>query len=199
MTHHFVTKPYCKYQSSFPVLEPISRNSRNSKECIREKLGIQQNDHMVLITMGGIPIDFEDSMFGNIPSNFKIVFPVGNLSEEKYFENYRLLPHNHNYFHPDLVQAADLVIAKVGYSTIAETYHAEKPILYIPRKTFPESQKLEQFIDEFMMGTALTEAELLSGLWQNKALQLLETKIDLFSQKINGADQVLAFIQEKYG
>ncbi len=198
-SHHFVTKPFCQYQSPYPALEPISRETRNSRELTREKLGIQPNEKMVLVTMGGIPIDFQDSMFGNLSSEFKVVFPVGNLTEEKIFKNYHLLPHNHQYFHPDLVQASELVIAKVGYSTIAEAFHGDKPLLYIPRSSFPESEKLEHFIQKAMRGKALTETELFSGFWQKKALQLLEEKAPLyFCQKLNGADQILAFIENNY-
>jgi uncharacterized protein (TIGR00661 family) len=197
-THHLVTKPYCKLQTAYLPIEPISRIPRNSREIIREKLNVQPDEKMVLITMGGVPIDFQDEMLSKAPSNLKIIFPVGNLTEEKIYKNYHLLPHNHRYFHPDLVQAADLIIAKVGYSTLSEAYHADTPILYIPRPTFPESQELEKFIHRSMVGKEISETDLSSGGWINKAVKIMEQQASVVKNKINGANQVLAFFLEKY-
>lgn len=196
VTYHFVTIPYCQASTSSMVIEPISRKARTSRQVVRDQLGILSDERMVLMTMGGIPIDFNSAMFGEIDPRLKIVFPVGNLTRSKIIKNIHLLPHNHNYFHPDLVQAADLVIAKVGYSTISEAYHAGKPLLYLPRATFPESQKLEQFIQTSLQGAVITEDELYSGLWQDKATPLLAVKNKLTHNKINGADQVFDFIQK---
>ncbi len=197
-THHFVTEPSCKVLPASQRIAPIARQARTPRQVLRKQLGIQPDQKMVLITMGGIAIDFKEDMFENIAANLKIVFPVGNLLQERKQNNYHLLPHNHSYFHPDLVQAADLVIAKVGYSTIAEAYHAGRPLLYIPRETFPESLQLEEFIRTVMHGAPLTEIELFSGNWQEKALQLMATQTNALDLKVNGADQILAFIQENY-
>ena len=43
-------------------------------------------------------------------------------------KNVILLPANTDLYHPDLVHAADAVVAKLGYSTVAETYSAGVPL-----------------------------------------------------------------------
>ncbi len=60
-------------------------------------------------------------------------------------------------YHPDLVGASDLVIAKLGYSTVAEVYHARTAFAYPRRSRFPESPILEAFADESNPSAALPD------------------------------------------
>jgi hypothetical protein len=49
-------------------------------------------------------------------------------------------------YHPDLVAASDLVIAKLGYSTVAEVFCGRARLAYLGRPRFPESPILESFV-----------------------------------------------------
>ena len=63
----------------------------------------------------------------------------GGADDYLWQENLVLLPHHSRFYHPDLVAAADAVVGKVGYSTVAETFHAGAPLGYVPRTRFRES------------------------------------------------------------
>jgi hypothetical protein len=60
-------------------------------------------------------------------------------------------------YHPNLVAASDLVIGKLGYSTIAEVYQAGTAFAYLRRPRFPESPILEAFVREYIPSEALSE------------------------------------------
>ena len=54
------------------------------------------------------------------------------------------IPHHSDFFHPDLVQAADFVFGKVGYSTYSKIYNLQKPFAYLIRSDFRESSVLKE-------------------------------------------------------
>lgn len=65
------------------------------------------------------------------------------------------LPYHSNFYHPELVKASNVVIGKVGYSTLAEIYNAGVAFGYIATSDFPESRVLVSFIRERMNGVSM--------------------------------------------
>ncbi len=196
-TIHIQTIPFCGEQKTDLIVQPISRKPRIAKNLIREKLGISKDEKMVLITMGGIPAVVGDQIFAELSEDFKIVFPVGEVDLELRQGNIIYLPHNHQYFHPDLVQASDLVIAKVGYSTIAEVYQSQVPMLYLARESFRESKVLEKFVSDKMGGAWVSDTDFTQGLWGQKANTLIQERQLNPTTPINGADQVMEIFKQK--
>ena len=88
--------------------------------------------------------------------------------------NVILLPHQSDFFHPDLVNGADVVVGKAGYSTIAEVYHAGVPFGYVPRSNFREMAKLVAFIEKEMKGLCISIEDFQVGKWLRKIFQLLD-------------------------
>jgi UDP-N-acetylglucosamine:LPS N-acetylglucosamine transferase len=76
-----------------------------------------------------------------------------------------LLPFHTEFHHPDLVGAADVVVGKLGYSTVAEVFCAGTAIAYIQRPQFPESPILAAWVEEHMAARCLSEDALLDGSW----------------------------------
>jgi UDP-N-acetylglucosamine:LPS N-acetylglucosamine transferase len=108
-------------------------------------------------------------------------------------DNLIILPHRSDFYHPDLVNASDAVIGKVGYSTVAEVYHAGVPFGYIVRSNFRESEPMTVFIEREINGIFLGEFEFSMGAWTAKLNDLLELT-RLPRRAVNGADQVGRFI-----
>ena len=108
-------------------------------------------------------------------------------------DNLALLPHHSDFFHPDLINACDAVIGKLGYSTLAEIYHAGVPYGYIPRSTFKESEALEAFVKNQMNGCAISESQFQEGSWVSflpEILALPRIKRD----DLNGAVEAARFV-----
>lgn len=169
---------------------PISRAPVTRSRHIREALEIGENEKMVLITNGGIAANLPVGLLEGIDNDICFVNPGASMNlpaTGRRKNNVIFLPQNSVFYHPDLVHAADAVISKVGYSTLAEIYHAGVPYGFIPRPDFRESPVLEAFIGENMAGLEITESEFNSGAWLKKLFKLLQMPVRK-KKEPNGAD-----------
>jgi hypothetical protein len=109
--------------------------------------------------------------------------------------NVHFLGQQSGFFHPDLVAASDAVVGKLGYSTLAEVYHAQIPYGYIPRAHFRESAVLGDFIHAQMSGLPIAEDTFVNGRWID-AIPALLAQPRPQRQPINGADQIADFVSD---
>ncbi len=156
---HIQTTPVCAPKKGAYVSSPVSRKIRTPRAVIRKKLGVNEQTKLVLITMGGVK---KDSILAHeLPDHPQMSFLLpGGSQTLKIDQNRILLPYSSEFFHPDLVNASDAVIGKVGYSTLAEVFAAGVPFGYILRERFPESEVLARFINAKMQGITFREDEL---------------------------------------
>ncbi|BAW80436.1 hypothetical protein TAO_1066 [Candidatus Nitrosoglobus terrae] len=108
-------------------------------------------------------------------------------------KNMVLLPYHSNFYHPDLIGSSDLVLGKLGYSTLAETYWAKIPFGYITRSNFRESDILATFVTQEMSDFAMSESDFIAGKW----ISMLPSYLGLSSPKRNepnGFEQIANFI-----
>jgi hypothetical protein len=193
---HIQTEPVCRRHPCNLVSNPVSRRFRTSKDLIRKRLGISFSSKVVLITLGGIP---EKHDFLGVLKPFEdTIFIVPGASTGAYREaNVLRLPFRSDFFHPDLVKAADAVIGKAGYSTISEAYYSGLPFGYISRPQFRETEILAKFIKEQMAGIEIAESEFRSGSW----IHCIETLLSLpcgQPENTNGSEQIARFICELF-
>ena len=191
---HFTCEPFCELSNRSIIVSPVFRETRSSKEQIRRQLKLTDEELLVLVTMGGIPIDHNDGNKFSITDSIKYLFPVNNINAKNENENIIFLSHNHPYFHPDLVNASDLVIGKLGYSTVAETYSLAKPFLFIGRTNFRESRVLEKFVRENMISDDIELNDIFS-LQTIKKIRELISKTNSKKPPANGADQIVNIIR----
>ena len=142
--------------------------------------------------MGGVPLDLP--FLTSLPSYSNIYFIIAGVDKTRQLiKNALFLGQKSKISHADLVAGCDVLICKVGYSTLAEAYQAGVPVGYISRKRFPEAEILVNFIERNMTGTAIDEEEFLSGKWLKKLPELLTMKQRPVMKK-NGADQIADFL-----
>jgi len=189
---HIQTTPVCSKQKVHLTTEPVSRKPRCDRSKVRKDLGIPGQTPMVLITMGGIPKDH--GFIAQLARQKDIFFVApGAGTGFRNFGNVRLLPHHSQFFHPDLVHAADAVVGKVGYSTLAETHHVGVPFGYIKRTRFHESEILSEYIETHMTGFVIDEHTFETGDWISRVSELLDLP-SIRREKPNGAEEVADFI-----
>ena len=193
---HFTCEPYCVLSRNSIIVSPVFREPRSSKQKIRRQLGLNDKDQLILVTMGGIPIEQIDGNITTISGNIKFLIPIKNTNTNPGAENIIYLSHKHPYFHPDLVNASDLVIGKLGYSTVAEVYSLGKPFLFIGRKNFRESRVLEKFVRENMISDDIELNDIFSLQTIEKIRELI-SKTNCKKPPVNGADQIVNIIKNK--
>lgn len=191
--YHIQTEPICQASPAAALTTtPISRQVKTPAEQIRTQLGLPSQAKVVLLTMGGVPWDY--SFLEQLESHVGVHFIVpGGSQQLELRPNLVLLPNHTTYYHPDLINVADLVIGKVGYSTLAEVYQANVPYGYVPRPHFRESAMLAQYIERHMSGLAIAGTEFEDGSWLARLPELLALP-RLNRPAANGAEQVARFI-----
>ena len=171
--YHIQTSPVCNPQPVDMTTDPISRKVRLPSVRVREKLGISQEKKIVLLTSGGVREKYR--FLKNLTAKQEIFFviPGGNESPEQH-DNLILLPYRSGFIHSDLVNAADVVVGKAGYSTIAEVYQSGVPFGYVPRSNFRETGKLVAFIEKEMTALCIGYEDFNAGNWLPEVSQLLD-------------------------
>jgi len=192
--HHIQTSPVCNPQSVDLTTGPISRKVGLPSVQVREKLGISQEKKIVLITTGGVRDKYP--FLKNLTAKKEICFVVpGGSEHSEQQDNLILLPYRSGFNHADLVNAADAVVGKAGYSTIAEVYQAGVPFGYVPRSNFRETGKLVAFIEKEMTGLCIGDEEFKAGKWLSKVSRLLSfPRIQRHNR--NGSHQAAGMIRD---
>ncbi len=192
--YHIQTRPNCNYQSETFQCNPISRREKAGRKKIRQQLQIPEHIQSVLVSMGGVKTryDFLDQLEKMRDIIFILPHDVPEIGYEK---NLRILPHHSPFFHPDLVAAADAVIGKLGYSTLAEIYHAGKPYGFIERDFFRESKPLARFVLNEMNGIRFTSEAFIQGNWLKQVKDLLNYPI-IERNEMNGSARAAEIIRK---
>lgn len=170
--YHIQTEPVCKPGRADLMTGPICRGIRNKASDVRKELGISEGEKAIIITMGGIAWDYTFLDQLGRCREFTFVIPGGSDLRERR-GNLILLPRRSDFYHPDLVNACDVLIGKAGYSTIAETWQAGIPFGYVSRRGFPESEVLEAYIESHMHCMRISEDEFMNCNWISGLSDLL--------------------------
>ena len=191
-TFRVQTEPVCQPLSCTLTSRPISRKPRLEREQTRKLLNIRAQEKVVLVTMGGIPGQFQ--YLQQLSQMKDTIFIVPGGSETvKFHANLRLLPQHSQFYHPDLMFAADVVLGKSGYSSVAEAYWAGIPFGYFMRAGFRESIPFAGYIQEQLMGIEFDEGDFENGHWI-KSLDSLLSLPRLSRAGSNGAEETAKLI-----
>ena len=194
--HHIQAGPWCAEPATPPRLQtfPVSRKPRTGPAQVRRSLNIPGTDSMVLVTMGGVPDQTQPPLDSPGLDGITLVIP-GDIKTMRRSGSVIRLPYQSPFYHPDLIHAADAVVGKAGYSTLAEACQAGVPFGYISRENFRESAVLSRFIQDQMSGLTMPAA-----FWnQPQGWTTLRTLLNLplsIPPPINGADQIANYLKE---
>ena len=142
----------------------MARLPRSGRLAVRQRLGVEPGRPLVLVSLGGV--EHRLDRLARLRERGEAVFVLPGAADRESWEgNLRLLPHRSPVHHPDLVAAADLLVGKLGYSTVAEAVAAGARMLYVPRSGFRESAVLERYVAERLPSAPIAWEELESGAW----------------------------------
>jgi predicted glycosyltransferase len=164
---------------------------------VRAKLGVPIDEPMTVVSMGGVRWDYRSFSEWAGSDGPWIVIPGGAERKVERRGRLILLPFHAQIYHPDLVAASDVVVSKLGYSTVAETYCAGVALCYVGRLNFPESPVLARWVARHMVAAEITEEELRDGGWLAAAESLLR-KPRRIPQDPNGAMRAVDVILERF-
>lgn len=193
-TRHVQTQPVCRLvDDPACVTPPVSRTSRRSGEDVRAELDVATDESLVMMTMGGVAWRYKNLDALDTETD-RVWLIAGGASGPDLERRGRhvLLPHRSPLYHPDLVAASDVIVGKLGYSTVAEVAAAGTRFVYVPRPHFPESDELEAWTRANLVSERFEPEHLESSDWLAKLLFAVD-RLEKESRKAslpNGADQV---------
>lgn len=157
------SEPLCHKAKADLRTGPASRPAKTPADRIRSLLGIRPGQRMVLITMGGV--SERSPLLSHLHERDDLFFVVAYGAEHlTRTGNIVYLPLRSDFYHPDLVNAADLIIGKAGYSTIAEVYRAGAPFGYVPRTQYPENAGLVRFLKACVPSEEISSVSFREGI-----------------------------------
>ena len=178
-TRRLRTAPFCgplDHDPRHTAVGPVARRPRSAPADVRRALDIPPNEPMVLVTMGGVPWDFRGLQSHLEARGLRDCHLVVAGGADTYTRvgKARLIPHRSDFYHPDLARAADAVVAKLGYSTVAEVACSGGRLGYVPRPRFPESPELEAWVGEHLACRRFEPEQLEDGSWLDGLGELLD-------------------------
>jgi hypothetical protein len=196
-TYHVQAAPVCAPRDADLTVAPIGRVPRLSADRTRRQLGMPADKQLVVFTLGGTGTSPGRLNLDDLPEDVFVVVPGSSDRIQRTGRTLRL-PTRSGIYHPDLIRAADVVIGKAGYSTLAEIYQADVPFGYISRALFREAPVLETFTRETLGAVKVPPAALHDGSWTT-LLPALTALAPCGVRRDNGALPVAAFIVEILG
>jgi hypothetical protein len=191
---HIQTEPVCALDPTADLLtHVVSRKPRTAPEITRQRLGVPLDAPMVMITMGGIITQYPFLERLENSRNVRFLIPGGSDRFEQR-GSLVLIPHHSDFYHPDLVEASNVIVGKLGYSTLAEAYTAGLPFAFVPRERFRESPPMARFAQERMNAVELPEERFFSGAWLDLLPDLLARPRQRPTTP-NGAEEIAEFIE----
>jgi len=188
--YHIQTEPVCRKIPDAIACQPIARRPRSAIKRTQKAIG-SDDRKVVLITMGGFPLHLPFVKQLSEFTNYHFVL-AGQQEHKILGENTLLLSYDTDLYHPDLIQASDLVVCKSGYSTIAECAQSTTSICSVSRSDFPESAVLERFVHAHLNGVTITPEEFSRGDWLAHLPQFVATRRK--ASPTNGAAEVVQLI-----
>jgi len=168
---HIQTPPCCRPRAHAVRVGPIARERRAGTGETRARLGVAADVPLALVSMGGVEWRFEAA---SVPEHEPIHFVlVGDHAEANLPANVTVLPHRSEHYVPDLVAAADVLVGKLGYSTVAEAMAVGCPFAYVERSGFAEYAVLASYIAARVPTRQLSAESFRGGEFADAAVQLL--------------------------
>ena len=187
------TEPVCVPVDADLTVPPVSRAPRQPPAVIRDQLGLPPDRPVILVTMGGLNEDTPFLQHLRDHRGFSFVLPGAVGQTQRLDGNVLMIPRHSGLYHPDLVNAADAVVGKLGYSTLAEVYHAGLPFGYILRDNFREGKALAAFVETRMRGCAISADGFKDGAWLAN-IEHLASQGRSAEPRPNGADAIAAYL-----
>lgn len=192
---HVQTEPFC-HPASRPtlVVPPVSRQPRRTRTEARRELGLDEEAPTVVVTLGGVPqqLAFVDRMRAASDVTFLVTGAAATSSEG----NVHLYDNDTRIYMPDFVRAADGVVAKLGYNTVAEVWREGRPLAWVARPHFREAVPLGAWVSSRLPGFEIEPTEFESGRWLDRLPDLLATEAPTPGAE-GGAERVARFVLDE--
>lgn len=125
------------YLENAKPIAPISGPTTDKTKKLRQQLKITTNQKLVLVNMGGMPLDISTDMLPLMNNVIWLIKKPDNASRPDIVDIDELA-----FEFSELLASVDLIVSKTGYGMVVQAAYAQTPILYIERGNWPEEDHL---------------------------------------------------------
>lgn len=171
--------PVCSPAPNARQVGLLARPMRNSPEATRRRLGIPEEAHCILISLSEFVTAGELERSSSAGKEIHWLVPHMSLSgatPTRIPQNVHLLSADE--YHPDLVAASNVMLGKLGYSSVAEAACLGTPFAYLQRHWFPESKVLADFVTQRGLGQPLESTSRDANVSEAYSLESLLRLVD---------------------
>ncbi len=178
------------------IVPPVSRRRRHDRGAVRSALGVAEHESLVLVSLGGTPHRFD--VVARLAAQWpRVRFLVAGGVPATTEANVIALDGAAPMDHPSLAAAADAVVGKAGYSTVAEVYAAGVPFACFTRPGFAESPVLARFVAERMPSMVFPGERFDDGGWAGRLDELLAFERADRTNEPDGAEAAARFLLDR--
>jgi len=166
---------FMNYHENFPLIETIiplpfvSRYAQTQPLVMKSLFHAPSHRNTALVQFGGIssalslPFDHVDT-----GDDWHFIV-LGDFSSfpHPYENNDKVTFLSNQAFVPDIVNAVDVVIGKLGYGSVSECVANNTPMVFVPREFWPEEPYMRATIEQEGMGVCLPKSHFLKGKWRD--------------------------------
>ncbi|HHM06153.1 MAG TPA: hypothetical protein ENJ19_10495 [Gammaproteobacteria bacterium] len=140
------------------AIGPLARSGRSRRAELAQGLRLRPQERLGLVSLGGIPTRLDLSRWPSQPGWRWIVPAAWHVERPDLVALESLaLPF------PDVLRSADVLLTKPGYGSFAEAACNGVPVLYVPRKDWPEERWLVSWLKRVGRCAPLSLAALRQG------------------------------------
>lgn len=192
--YRILTEPTCTQAKHDLACGPVFRKQKKTANETKELLGCT-GEKLVVVTMGGFAQQIPNLRELQKLSGFTFLF-TGQAHQKRIGKNIHLLPRDDQLYFPDIIAAADIVVCKAGYSTVAECYQAGARIISVGTSDHAEALVLQNFMKKQLDAINITPSTYSDGQWSPLLYKLME-RHQPAAAEINGADTIATFLSNK--
>lgn len=162
-TAHVQARPMCLRDEGLRAVDPIGRPPRRDRGETRRALGLPADVPLIVVTMGGYEEDL--SFVPRLQEVEDAHFLVTGAGRTEAIANVHFFDNATPLYMPDVLEAADAVVAKLGYGMVSEVWRAGLPFAHVTRPGFREMESLERFAADEFSGFLLDADAFSRGAW----------------------------------
>ena len=153
----------------------ISRSPRRSGRDVREELQLTNDIRVLLLCFGGGHNQAFSLQESYLPTDWVCITMCDEDKDAQTSgvakNRTRTISVSSDYYIPDLINASDCVLGKIGYGFVSECVASRTPLIYISRSHWAEEGYLQSYLNEKGMGVKMPIHDFNNGKWQTYILQ----------------------------
>ncbi|KAI5062302.1 hypothetical protein GOP47_0022841 [Adiantum capillus-veneris] len=169
----------------------VVRKPLRSKEEVRNELGINEGEKLLLFNFGGQDANWSlEEEF--LPRGWKCLVcaaPTGQTLPS----NFKAVASDA--YTPDLIAASDCMLGKIGYGTTSEALAFKVPFVFVRRDYFNEEPFLRNMLEYHHCGVEMIRRDFLTGCWSPYLAKALKT-VPSYDGPLNGGEVVARIVEE---